>query len=289
MTYRCGKTAITYFQDGPLPGRAWNPVEGCTPCSEGCENCYARAQLEHLGKAPDVTLYPDRLDAPSRIKEPSVIATCFQSDLFHEDVPDAFAFDVLWHMVLEPHHTFVVTTKRPERMGRLLCDSVVGMRARSSCHVWLGVTVENQARAEERLPHLVRLAEAGWNTWVSAEPLLGPLDLRPWIGSMGWVAAGCESKGAHLGRTAETDWFRSLRDQCEEFGVPFYLKQASGCPSGCSRWPVSWPCPDEACTQAELDTQRSVRPLRTRLSKRPRLDGKQHIAVPWGGDTDDAS
>jgi protein gp37 len=284
--YRCGETKITYFEDGPLPGRAWNPIEGCTPCSEGCEHCYARAFLKRCGRSPEVTLYQDRLDAPSRIKESSVIATCFQSDLFHAGVPGvrvdvwgvAQGFtESVYHTMREcERHTFVVATKRPANMRAAL------QLEEPLPNVWLGVTVENQMRAKERLPLLAALARSGWNTWVSAEPLLGPLDLRLWLGSIGWVAAGCESIGANLGRPAEIDWFRSLRDQCAEFGVPYYLKQTAGREPWFAARRME---PDGTLTTVWGDPPGPMAydmpsgPVK----KRPYLDGRQHLAVPWGG------
>ena len=89
--------------------------------------------------------------------------------------------------------------------------------------VWLGFSAEDQRRFDERWPHMEPLAEAGWLTWLSAEPLLGPMNLGPAARLLGWVVAGGESgPGA---RPLHPDWARSLRDQCERPAVPFHFKQ----------------------------------------------------------------
>ncbi len=92
-------------------------------------------------------------------------------------------------------------------------------------NVWLGVTAESQREADRRLPLLCRTPAAC--RFVSAEPLLGPVDLSPWLGAVSWVIAGCESApGKRLGkRPTDAAWLRGLRDQCAAAGVAFWLKQ----------------------------------------------------------------
>jgi len=90
-------------------------------------------------------------------------------------------------------------------------------------HVWLGVSIENKrwVRRIEPMPARAKL-------FVSAEPLLGPVDLSPWLSEIGWVIAGGES-GPNA-RPMELDWARALRDQCQAANVPFFLKQLGGWP-----------------------------------------------------------
>jgi protein gp37 len=168
-----------------------------------------------------VTLHPDRLDAPRRWRTPCRVFVNSMSDLFHSQVPDGFLAQVFAVMVATPWHTYQVLTKRPARMRALLPEVPP--------NVHLGVSAEDQKHAELRIPVLLRTPAAV--RFVSAEPLLGPVVLRPgWLdldaatgAGIGWVIAGGES-----GRTARPmrpEWPRSLRDQCQAAGVPFFFKQ----------------------------------------------------------------
>lgn len=187
----------------------WNPVSGCTKVSEGCAHCYAERMSKRLagrcGYPKDnpfrVTLHPDKLEDPLKWKKPRRIFVNSMSDLFHEDVSDEFIFQVFNTMANAAWicgHTFMVLTKRPERMKRILeaiKDDLEeqampkklpnGMTQQKMTfpfplrNIWLGVSVENQAAADERIPLLLQTPAAV--RFISAEPLLGPLDLRPWI------------------------------------------------------------------------------------------------------------
>ena len=104
-------------------GHVWNPVTGCTKVSAGCANCYAEAVMDRFGKGrkfTDVRCHPERLDAPLRRKKPTRIFVNSMSDLWHPDVPDEFIDRVFAVMALAPQHTFMVLTKRPERMREYL-------------------------------------------------------------------------------------------------------------------------------------------------------------------------
>jgi protein gp37 len=175
------------------------------------------------------------------------------SDLFHENVSDEMRDRIIAVMALCPQHVFQVLTKRPERMlayfsnreaairvlkaksniwqGRHQRDESLGLPRMTPDYMlpnlWLGVSVENQASADERIPLLLQTPAAV--RFVSCEPLLGPVDLRDGLGLMGamgdldWVIAGGESgPGA---RPMHPDWARGLRDQCAAAGVPFFFKQ----------------------------------------------------------------
>lgn len=263
----------------------WNPTRGCTKVSAGCRACYAMRQahrfsapgqpyegLTHVvpGKGPqwtgEVALVHDALDKPLRWRKPRRVFVNSMSDLFHPDVPFEFVDQVFAVMALTPRHTYQVLTKRPERMaeyflpigGTNRSDWVWSAMARilnrnrlaypewPLPNVWQGTSVENQAAADERIPHLLRCPAAV--RFLSCEPLLGPVDVRQALtyhrrpgedfGSFGnilaamqgvdWVIAGGESgPGA---RPCNVAWIRSLRDQCAAAGVPYFLKQLGADP-----------------------------------------------------------
>ncbi len=305
----------------------WNPTVGCSLVSPGCTNCYAMrhaARLDRMGgmagakyagltqasKAGPVwngtvRLDEEALDQPLRWKRPRRIFVNSMSDLFHESLSFGQimrVFNVMWQC---RHHTFLVLTKRADRMrefmqkwadlsgedfelklvrgpeatraahpsgrGQLFADMLdaMGMPPAGCAYptfdwmggmirwpnyplnLWLGGSVEDQARADERIPLL--LATPAAVRFISAEPLLGPLDLwngdpdprlgghratQTFIGEwwepfdppkapprrgVDWVIAGGES-GPNA-RPSHPGWFRSLRDQCLVAGVPFFFKQ----------------------------------------------------------------
>ncbi len=221
--------------------------------SKGCEHCYAMGVSHRFPKIyPGLTkltptgpkwtgkvmTVPDLLDKPLRWKKPRRIFVNSMSDLFHKDVPHEFILDVFDVMEMAKQHTFLILTKRPERMFDFMVGlSGAGASAPPLSNVWLGVSVENQPTADERIPILLRTPAAV--RWVSAEPLLGPVDFRE-LGpvddfhidafdtpdpscSLHWVVAGGESgTGA---RPMHPNWAKSIRDQCQEAGVPFLFKQ----------------------------------------------------------------
>ncbi len=194
----------------------------------------------------EVRLNRQWLDQPLRWTTPRMIFVCAHGDLFAEGVDQVWIDHVFAVMALAPQHTFQVLTKRPERMREYL----LGMSSRRSFiagygalvrggnlpdhyetayeaiaktlpNVWLGVSVEDQRRADERIPVLLETPAA--IRWISAEPLLGPLDLTSGHGQLDWVVAGGESgRGA---RPMHPEWARQLRDQCAVAGVPFLFKQ----------------------------------------------------------------
>ncbi len=181
----------------------WNPVTGCTKVSPGCAHCYAETMTKRFGGDFAVTLHPDRLEIPLRWRKPRRVFVVSMGDLFHEDVPDEFIDRVFAVMLVAQRHTFQVLTKRPARMGAYLsakgrqvmvinqCRPLenslddqewwgVGAMALTDTMPWplpnvhLGVSVENQ-KALWRVGELMRTPAAV--RFISAEPLLGPLDL----------------------------------------------------------------------------------------------------------------
>jgi len=225
-------TGITWCDE------TWNPISGCTPISEGCENCYARAmakRLQGMGQKGyengfEVTLHKERINQPSRWRKPRRVFVVSMGDLFHEDVPMA-KIKGIWNVAFNvPRHTYLFLTKRPGRLKEFT------ERAARAMYwpiediwpdwMWIGTTVENQDRAEERLGIL--LDTPAVHRFVSCEPLLGPVRLSSWLGyrCIEWVIVGGESGPGH--RPMEIGWARSIREQCKEKGIPFHFKQYSG-------------------------------------------------------------
>ncbi len=215
---------------------SFNPITGCTGVSPGCAHCYARTFAERFRgvkghpfeRGFDFQLWPDRLELPLRWRKPRRVFVCSMSDLFHAKVPTAF-IDQVFATIQRAHwHQFQVLTKRPRRMAAYVrrLEGGQGRLAESHPNAWLGATVEDQQhvwRAEvvAGLPARVR--------FVSAEPLLGPLDLRPLLvpdRGINWVIVGGESgPGA---RPMQAEWVRDLRDQCLAASVPLLFKQWGG-------------------------------------------------------------
>jgi protein gp37 len=195
----------------------------------------------------DVLTHEDRLREPFSWRKPSRVFVNSMSDLFHEAVPDAFIDRAFAVMALARQHTFQVLTKRPDRMRAYVGEmkpwskSVLAIRQATSNYlsfaedktsaiafplpnVWLGVSAENQERADERIP--VLLNTPATVRFVSAEPLLGGIDIakhRPGALGLHWLIAGGES--GHGARKAELGWFRNLLGQCRDANVAFFMKQ----------------------------------------------------------------
>lgn len=245
--------------------RTWNPVSGCSHVSEGCRNCYAERVFPRVYSRQDrvftdVHCHPYRLDQPLKIKKPQNIFVNSMSDLFHEDVPDAFIFSVFRVMAKSQRHTFQILTKRPEAMNKF-CRRISYIEPGFNGHdfgtcsywpndpfeypinnkplpnVWLGVSVEDQPTADERIPLLLDTPAAV--RWVSAEPLLGPVDFKNLqdVGfdalygvdegrkKIDWVVVGGES--GPRARVMEEVWAFTIMEQCRMAGVPFFMKQLS--------------------------------------------------------------
>ena len=250
-----------------------NCVTGCSYCSPGCRNCYAEKMTQRLKAMGQekyaqgfnvVTCHPDVLDQLSPKQKPAVYFVNSMSDTFHDKVDDDFIGELYNTMFACHQHTFIVLTKRAERMGTFLSE--VGIEIPD--HIWHGATVCNQEEADAKIPHLLNVPG---KRFLSIEPMLGPIDLTTTgflgcdcragecLGICNWYSSATDpSKRDHqviLGgesgpgaRPLHPNWVRGVRDQCESAGVPFMFKQDSG----------------------------------TRPNKLPELDGAKHDSLIWG-------
>jgi protein gp37 len=258
----------------------WNPVTGCSRVSPGCAHCYALTYAGRLkamgqpkyqrdggrGSGPGfaVTLHEHELAAPATWRAPRRVFVNSMSDLFHEDVPEAFIERVFSVMALAPRHEFLVLTKRADRMADVVPRVNASLRR---CHrepaldplpnVWLGVSIENR-----RFVHradLLRETPAAVR-FISAEPLLGPLvfdgesiDYDEWgrerfrepawgdgadvcnlppldPTGIDWTIIGGESGPDH--RPMRLEWARALVAACREAGSAVFVKQLGGARPG---------------------------------------------------------
>lgn len=243
----------------------WSPVVGCTKVSAGCQNCYAERMMYRqvcMGAArheknPDsnedawiaysgvmdedthkwngeVSLRYDQLDQPLHWRKPRRIFVCSMSDLFHEAVSFEFIDKVAMTIALAPQHTYQILTKRPERAlachHRWLNKSDTNNLFQKN--VWLGVSVENQKAADERIPILLQIPAAV--RFVSFEPLLKPLDVSQYLqmvhrldkrDKVDWAIIGAESGPKR--RECKLEWVRDLVEQCKAANVKIFVKQLS--------------------------------------------------------------
>lgn len=243
--------------------KPWSLVEGCTPVSDGCENCWLKAMTRY-GNCPgdfdgNVVFMDERLTVPEKIKKPTVFAVW--SDLMHETLSPHDIRAAYEKMSESERHTFLIITKRPENILPVLYEGgafcVYGDYGRGYLdNVWHIVTAENQAEANSRIPLLMNVPG---HKGVIYEPALTPLDLTLWLFHSDCkhkgIDGGCEAKdknkmpqecaswvgcpegrpfleqviaGCETGtgaRPAEVNWFKDLAAQCHKGGVPFYLKR----------------------------------------------------------------
>ena len=265
-------------------GESWNPVVGCSAVSPGCVHCWAASfasrglSAEHKGLAADgkwigaPRFLPERLSVPLRRRKPTGYAVGLMSDLFHDAFTDEQIAAVFGVMAATPRHRYYVLTKRAERMRRWLEWIVSGQAIRKVGallvgpqgqvtpwplpNVYVGVTVEDQERAEERIPHL--LATPAAVRLLSVEPMIGAVRLdhldadaaghREWCqidaltgkqtdlgrpcrdlpARIDWVIAGSEA--GPRARPCDVTWIRSVVEQCRAAGVPVFVKQLGARP-----------------------------------------------------------
>ena len=223
----------------------WNPLVGCSRVSEGCRHCYAERTAYRLAAMGNknyaavvketkpawngtIGFVPSALELPLRWKKPRRIFVNSMSDLFHEKVQYEWIDEIFAVMGQCPQHVFQVLTKRPERMQRYLADFDTPLP-----NVWIGVSVEDQETADERIPILLNSKAAV--RWVSYEPALGLAsffgpDSPTWNrdGGLDWIVVGGES--GPDARPFDLAWARQTIAQCRAGGVPVFMKQLGARP-----------------------------------------------------------
>ena len=199
----------------------WNPVSGCTPISEGCQNCYAKRMANRLrgryGYDKDdpfkITLHPSQFYKLDKWKKPRMIFVVSMGDLFHPDVPADWIDQVVMAADAHPQHTFLFLTKRPQRMSHW----------RFPDNAWIGVTAENKKRYHERWSVLMKIPATVH--FVSVEPMLNYININQFLEKPDWVICGAETgPGA---RPMNPEWVSDLFDQCNIAEIPFFFKKES--------------------------------------------------------------
>ena len=173
------------------------------------------------GKA-SIRLHPERLDAPRKWRTPRRVFVNSMSDLFHEEVPFEFVREVFQKMRAYDTHVYQVLTKRPERMLEFVNWETE--QPTWPDNVWAGTSVENQYWADLRIPILQQIPARV--RFLSVEPLLKAVNLRPYLSTLQWVIVGGES--GYKARPMLEEWAIRIRDDCLEEGVPFFFKQWGG-------------------------------------------------------------
>lgn len=258
----------------------FNPWIGCTKVSPGCAHCYAERDMERYGKAKWGAGQPRVRTAASTWAQPlrwdraaakagrrDRVFCASLADVFDDEVPMEWRRDLGGLIQQTPSLDWLLLTKRPQNVLPLLDECMTGGTRGSGVgarwlnergrNVWIGTTVEDQQRADERIPELLKIPARV--RFLSCEPLLGPVDLRgplnlceahtatfhastgtlsrnswkwaknnmegsPWARTgVHWIIAGGES--GPKARPMHPDWARSLRDQAQAAGVPFLFKQ----------------------------------------------------------------
>jgi protein gp37 len=210
----------------------WNPTTGCDRITAGCDNCYALTLAKRLkgmghskyqldgdhrtsGPGFGLAVHHDALTVPMRWRTPRLVFVNSMSDLFHAKVPSDFIRQVFEVMVSTPQHTYQILTKRPIRLARMAASLPWPP------NVWMGVSIEDQTQAWRG----VRLLEVPAAVrFISAEPLLGPLQLD--LEEIDWLIVGGESGPRH--RPMQEKWATALRDSCAQSDTAFFFKQWGG-------------------------------------------------------------
>jgi protein gp37 len=225
--------------------KAWSCVDGCTPCSPGCDNCWSMALNKRFHRWPEKVIpSEDRLNIPLKTRKPTVFA--LWNDLFHEDVPSDFIYEVFNSLV--GRHTYLLLTKRARRM-RDFFHLTEDYDSKDWPNVYLGLTVCNQQEVDEKIPIFLQVPG---KKFLSIEPMLGPIDLKnidPLPGELhddvflsldcltghmkgpddildtkiNAVICGCETGPKR--RPCQWEWIESIINQCKTAGVPCFVKQ----------------------------------------------------------------
>lgn len=231
----------------------WSPITGCSAVSEACQKCYAaRLASTRLKNHPHYSFLtrngkwtgqlqfnPNALGKPLHWRKPRKIFVCSMSDFFHEQIDyqeQVAVFEIIKECFYRGlNHTFIFLTKRPQNMSHFFeCNSVFWHSTKDKIieNLWLGVTAENQARAEERIPELLKLRPYASKLFVSVEPMLEAVDFIgvdhvddkriAYFPDLDWVICGPENGPGK--REFKEEWAIDLQRQCEAAGVAFFFK-----------------------------------------------------------------
>lgn len=209
----------------------FNPWWGCAKVSPACKHCYAETWAKRVGESLWGARAPRRFFGEKHWSEPlrwnaEAEQAGERRRVFCASMADVFETraelnpwrDKLWALIEStPSLDWLLLTKRPHNIG------VFAPWTEWPAQVWLGTTAENQHWADIRIPELVKHDASV--RFISAEPLLGEIDLTPWLaaGQLDWVIAGGES--GSRARPTKPAWVRRLRDDCAQFDASFHFKQ----------------------------------------------------------------
>lgn len=202
----------------------WNPITGCTKISPGCAHCYAERmakRLKAMGQKNyrngfNVTIHEDSLKLPLSWKTSQTIFVNSMSDLFHEEIPFDFIYEVFSVIKSAYWHNFQILTKRSKRLSEYA--SMLPWPE----NLWMGVTVEN-GDFVGRVDDLRNINAAV--KFLSLEPLIGPVNNLN-LENINWVIVGGESGPGS--RPIKEEWVRDVLIQCRSWNVPFFFKQWGG-------------------------------------------------------------
>lgn len=241
----------------PYADYSWSPVVGCTPIASGCLNCWAKrlhnqrqfawaegrwpnAPVQYHKAFGKIQVLSDRLDQPLHWRKPRTIFVNSMSDTFHKDVPFEFIMRMLDRMEQCPQHIFLLFTKRWKRAAKILRT----IRWKPLPNVHLYFSVSTQAEVDEAVPILLQVP--GAVRGLSLEPLLESVNLEEYLSPIGSetchygdthkqrlcecrhnnldsIIVGCESGPKR--RPCKMKWIGDIVGQCQEAGVPVYVKQ----------------------------------------------------------------
>jgi len=225
----------------------WNPVVGCTKVSAGCRDCFAERLLNRFGSVWGMTDFTDVQEKPERLQQPvkatkklkgKKVFVCDMSDLMHVKVTDSFIIQVFEVIRSMPETTFQVLTKRPQRLLGLYKNH--GMVIPDNC--WIGVSVENQSAADERIKVLNRIPAK--IKFLSVEPLIERIefDYTKHLRFIQWLIVGGET--GKMARPMQEAWVNEIYQACRRYGIAYFFKQW-GTGSAQPFSPYSWICKRE--------------------------------------------
>lgn len=208
----------------------FNPWWGCTKVSPGCKSCYAETWANRYGHDIWGPRKRRRTFSESHWQEPLKwhrhaseqgrrmrVFCASMADVFEDNRSIEGERERLWQIIDEtPMLDWLLLTKRPENMRKF-----ARWKDGWPMNVWAMTSVENQDEAERRIPALLQVPAIILG--LSVEPLLGKVDLSPWISAIDWVIVGGESGSS--ARPMDPAWVRNLRDQCQDAKTAFFFKQ----------------------------------------------------------------